>query len=213
MKFKYLTGIFISITFITSCSYAPFVILPEYQDVKIKNKELLIVDIDSSLSTVDLSILGNKNLQIEYLSIFQKSFENGISEASSFLRISTNTLNEPEIINPQEVTLPTGEKIILFFPETDKIITDKDGHIPDYLLIISKLELTSAWVDEPFGPYKGYRQQLYYTIWDNFRNKPVCYGESVEASQSFSWQFDSIITRYFIRQNARLIIANSPFKR
>ena len=124
VKLKWMSVLLLCISLLISCSSVPYVILPDYQDVKIKNKELLIVEIDSSLVQVDLSILGNKNLQKEYLIVFKKSFENGIAEASSFLKISTNKLNRPEIIIPQEVSLPTGEKINLFFPKTEKIITD-----------------------------------------------------------------------------------------
>ncbi len=211
------TQIYFLIIFnIISCAVNQHVLNPEYKNIKIKNRELLIVEIDSSVFSADLSLLklADKNLQKEYLSAFQKGFENGIAEASSFLTISTNRLNEPEILEQQKLNLPTGESPNFFLPKTKKIIMDKDGHVPDYILIISKLELTSTWVEESFGPYKaGYRQTVDYVFWDNFRGKTVSYGRAVVSSQSFSLRFDSIITRYFIRQNARVIIANNPFKR
>lgn len=200
------------IFYFISCAVNPYVLTPEYKNRIIKNKELLIVEIDSSIFSIDSSVFSDKNSAKEYLFAFQKGFENGIAEVSSFSRIWTNAVNMPEIIKAQEVILPTGDKIKLFFPKTEKIITDKDGHIPDYLLIISKLELESAWVEERFGPYKEwYSQTVHYVIWDNYYNKLVCYGKSVESSQFFSPRFDSITISFFIKQNVRFIIANSPF--
>lgn len=54
---------------------------------------------------------------------------------------------------------------------------------------------------------------IHYAIWDNYSSKLVCYGKSVATDQIFGQLNDPITTRHLIEQNARLIIANSPFER
>lgn len=172
------------------------------------------MEIDSSDFSTDVAIFGEDKFKKEYLPVFQKSFENAIVHTAIFSKVTTNSLINPTLLKQQEFTLPTEDKIILLIPETEKIIIDNDGYIPDYLLIISKLELAVTWIEIPFGPYEeGYRQTVHYAIWDNHRAKLVCYGKSLVSRQLFSLPIDPITTGYFVGQNVRIIIANSPFKK
>lgn len=213
VKLKWMSVFLLCISLFISCSSVPYVILPEYQDVKIKNKELLIVDIDSSSFLLEPLTIGYKKSKKAYLTNFCKNLENEIAAFSTFSKIWSDSLREPEILHPEKVTIPNGDSILILLPETENIITDKNGRIADYLLIISRLELISNWVEKDFGPYgSGHMQAVYYAFWDNHKNRAVCYGKSVINSSGLNLR-DIRTYRYFIGKNTRLIIDNSPFKR
>lgn len=127
-----------------SCAVNYHILNPEYKNIKINNKELLIVKIDSSNFSIDQSMYRDKNLVKEYSHIFEKSFESAISNISSLSLVATHAIKEPDMLSEREETLSDGEKIKLFLPQSGQLVYTENNYIMHFLLIISKLELTSA---------------------------------------------------------------------
>lgn len=182
-------------------------------DHKIKNKELLIAEIDTpSIEIEKMSIFGSDSLEINYLPVFRKSLEKALIKLSTFSNVTTKKIKNREILTRYNRPLPNGQEITLLLPQPEKLIYTENDEIMDYVLLISKIEISSGWIEEPFGPFiTGYLQTLHYVIWDNLNCKPVCYGIS-SSEISFNFQNANAMD-FFIFKNARFIIENSPFKK
>jgi len=195
------------ISIFVSCSTLSIVTIQDYQDVRIKHKTLLIVLPDSSVYSIEpFSLFEENDFKSKFISEFPKTVELGFINASSFSKIYIAKLKGSIKLNEQQLNLPHGGTLKLLLPDSSEISKDENDQVPDFLLFISKVELSPAWHDDKFGPYEGYQQTITYVFWDNFKNKVVSYGKTKASEQFYVFQ-------HLTYENTLVIVANSPFKK
>ncbi len=206
---------FLIIFNIISCAVNQHVLNPEYKNIKIKNKELLIVKVDSSdVSKEKLSVFGEDEPIKKYMSIFYESLETTIIEFSSFLEVSTNSIKNN--LKKQELAIPTSDINEFRLPSSDEIIVELTGNIPDFVLFILKLEIISTWYDDPKltqqpDPKEAVIQIIHYAFWDNHEGQLVSYGKTYSSGGSYFLEKGSF--KRWTYYNAKVMVENSPFNK
>lgn len=206
---KLLTYLFFVLNII-SCASNSQVILPEYQNVDIQNKELLIVQVDSI--TDNLSVFDSSDSLENYISLFYREFENTISSEATFSKVLTSHIENKEILNMQRLEISHDVSEVLL-PSSDKLVIAKNGFISDFVLFMIKLELYSGLYEDPNvvrdEPRKAVVQEIHYALWDNQRGQLVSYGKTNASGGSYLLNQASF--RIWTVRNAKNIIENSPF--
>ena len=186
--------------------------LPEYQNVKIQNKDLLIVPLDSI--TDNLSVFDSSDSLENYISIFQRELENTINTEATFSSILIGNIENKEVLKKQTLEISNDVSEVLL-PSPDKLVIAEDEFIPDFLLFIIKLELYSRLYDDPDmvweDPQNAVVQEITYVIWDNQKGKAVCYGTTYASGGSYL--LNELSFKIWTSKNVKNIINNSPFKK
>ena len=166
MKLRVYYVFILSIYLLISCAVNPHVIMPDYQTDNIKDKELLITPIaNSDIKVVDeiKEAFGEGNPESIYLPFFQEKFESILTKVSSFSKIYTNPLKEPNQLRAMEFIVPKNDTTYFYLPSEGEKVIDINGNIADYVLFISKLEVINSWIDIKYGNVPNIKHIIHYS--------------------------------------------------
>ena len=199
--------------FYISCHVEPYITLPDYKEF-IENRTLLITPVKNTIlkSSKEINdVFGDGNSSDIYVKFFQNNFEDILSRISSFSKIESLPLADSVDLRAMEFVIPGNDTTYFYLPADSKIIHNKNGINPDFILFISRLEVCPSWIDVEYGQLPNVRHTLYYLFWDNHSAKVVCYGRAnhidgaIEKNrETFSLWIDNL---------AKSLIENTPFRK
>jgi hypothetical protein len=187
--------------------------LPDYKDF-IENKTLLITPVTNSVlksKTEIKEIFGDSDVSATYIPFFQKKLADILSRVSSFSKIESHPLADSVELKAREFVIPGNDTSYFYLPVNKKIIHSKDNTKPDFILFLSKLEVSPSWIDIEYGQKPNIRHTLYYLFWDNHSAKAVCYGRADYIDGAAQRNKESF--SLWINNLAKSLIENTPFRK
>lgn len=227
---KIVLVLFLFVSILTGCGKMIY-LMPEYVDMKIEGKTLVIADMDIFIGNPKdvTDDLGEGNPQKVYREFFEYNFVGRMAQLSTFDEVHFAQIINKDEFSERVFEISKSDKIYMNIPsdgqvaQTDSLYGNFILFIQDYQVGRTDAKSGSAMVFTPNaggggswsggggGSFPDLRINFNFVIWDNDNKQVVSYG-MVNCPTTFIFAMTTETWNTSITNIANWILADTPFE-
>ncbi len=221
---KNVAVVFILVLVLTGCTKNIY-LMPEYDNMKIKNKTLFIVQPEIAIENPKdvTDDLGEGNPKKVYKDFFNTNFKLQMKELSTFNKVEFSQANNHEKLYERKLSLSENNNIYINLPHNGEIVEFDSIHA-DFVLLFEDYQtyrkgahdsnqtaITGITWKTNVGAQPALKTSFKYVIWDNNNGRIVAYG-NIDSSSKFAFKMSTKTWYNSIRNILVDILIDTPFE-